>query len=67
MGCSYSLGSLIQAVEINDGAKRRGSGGKAPRKFFEDTPSTLAQNTSSDQMFAGSKREFLPFCNRFFS
>ena len=38
--CSYSLGTL-HSVEINDGATRRGSWGKAPRKSFEDKPSTL--------------------------
>ena len=61
MGCSYSLGTLIQAMEINNGRKRRGFGGKAPKKFFEDTP--LAYNTFRD---ARSKREFLSFCIKFF-
>ena len=56
IGCSYSLGTLIQAVEINEGAKRRGSG-----RFFEDT--ALAKDTSPDQMFVGFEREVLLFCS----
>ena len=64
MGWSYSLGTLIKAMEIKDGSNRRGSGGKALRKFFEDTHNFLS--TFSDQMFGGFKRELLPVCNRFF-
>ena len=33
MGCSYSLGTVIQAVQINDDAKRRGLGAKPPGNF----------------------------------
>ena len=35
------------------GAMKEGSGGKTPRKFFEDMPSTFALNTSADPKFAG--------------
>ena len=46
--------------------KRRGSGGEAPRKNFEDTPSTLAQNASPDAMFAGPEKEVLTICKKFY-
>ena len=71
-GCIQAVRTLeelwYKQYRLTEGAKRRGSGGKAPRKFFEDTPSTLAQNTSPDPMFVTSKhfqKEFLTFCDRF--
>ena len=48
-------------IERIESAKRRGSGGKAPRTFFEYTPFILAWNTSPDPMFAGSKKIFCHF------